>query len=78
LEISKTFDVILMVILLMAFVALALYEMVFLLRYRNDPARHGALISSGQVFPKGLVKFLFGEDADTSGRKGSPPNSGRQ
>ena len=74
-QIPKILDVILIVILLSTLVALALYKLLLLLRYRNDPAKREALISTGQVFPKRLAKFLFDEDAGTSGSKGSPPNS---
>ena len=74
-QISKVLDVILIVILVSAFVVLALYKLVLLLRYRNDLARREALISSGQVYPKWLAEFLFDEGGGAGVTKSSPSNS---
>jgi hypothetical protein len=68
-------DVILLATLVALFAALALYKVILLFCYRNDPAKREALISSGQVYPKRLRKFIFDEDAHTSDKKSSPLNS---
>lgn len=76
---AKALDVILMLVLVVALAALALYKVILLFHYRNDPAKRDALISSGQAYPQRLAKFIFDEDSDTRAReKLRPPNSGRQ
>jgi len=75
---AKVLDIILMVALVAGFAALSLYKLILWFRYRDDPVKREALISSGQVYPRRLAKWIFDEDADTSATKASPPNSGRK
>jgi hypothetical protein len=49
-----------------------------LYRYRDDPVKREALISSGQAFPKWLAKWIFNEEASTSATKGSLPDFDRK
>lgn len=46
--------------------ALSLYKLVALFRHRNDPAKRQAIISTTQVFPEWLTKFIYGENSGQS------------
>jgi len=56
------------------FVALLVYKLVLMFRYRDDPAKLKALVWMDQVFPKRLQRFIYDEDYDKAG-KASVPNS---
>ncbi len=56
---AKIIDMILIMMLAIGLVALTLYKLILLFCYRHDPAKREALISSGQVYPKWLAKFIF-------------------
>ena len=55
------------------FVAMLVYKLVLMRRYRNDPAKLEGLIWTDQVFPKRLKRFIYDEDADKA-EKASVPN----
>jgi uncharacterized membrane-anchored protein len=61
---ARVLDIILIVALAAGFAVLSLYKMTLLYRYRDDPVKREALISSGQVFPKWLARWVFNEEAD--------------
>ena len=71
---ARILDLILIVVSVAGFVALLLYKLVLMFRYRDDPAKLQALVWSDQVFPKRLHRFIYDEDADKA-RKASVPNS---
>jgi hypothetical protein len=75
---AKVLDMLLLVVSAAGFAALSLYKLILLFRYRNDPVKREALISSGQVYPKRLAKWIFGEVADTRAGKASLSNLGRK
>jgi hypothetical protein len=54
--------------------AILVYKLVLMLRYRNDPDKLRAVTGFGQVFPKRIKRFIYDEDADTVG-EASVPNS---
>lgn len=75
---AKVFDIILLTVFAAAFAGLSLYKLILWFRYRDDPAKREALVSSGQVYPKRLAKWIFDEDADTRATKASLPNLGHK
>jgi nitrate reductase gamma subunit len=70
----RMLDLIVIFLLVAVFVALTLYKVIVSFRYRNDPAKWEALISTGQVYPKRLMRFIFDENPDSE-KEPSPPNS---
>jgi len=56
-----TLDLIVRLILWAVFGALIVYKCALLFQYRHDAAKREALLSSGQVFPARLAKFIHGE-----------------
>jgi hypothetical protein len=72
---ARILDLILIALFLTAFVALVVYKVALMFRYRNDPDKLRALASSGQVLPKRIKRFVYDEDADTAVGP-SIPNSG--
>jgi hypothetical protein len=62
---ARILAITLIALFLAAFVALLLYKLVLMFRYRNDPDKLRALVSSGQVFPKPIKRFIYDEAADT-------------
>ena len=65
---AEIIDTFLIIAMLAMIVALALYKVILWFRYRKDPIKREALISSGQVYPKRLAKWIFDEDADTGAK----------
>ena len=66
---AEIIDTIVTMALLAMMMALALYKLFLWFRYRNDPVKREALISSGQLYPKRLAKWIFDEDANTGARR---------
>jgi hypothetical protein len=75
---AKVLDIILLTVFAATLAGLSVYKLILWFRYRDDPVKREALISSGQVYPKRLARWLLDEDADMSGGKASPPNLGRK
>ena len=71
---ARILDVILILISVGGCVAMLVYKLVLMHRYRNDPAKLQGLVWTDQVFPKRLQRFIYDEDADKAG-KASVPNS---
>jgi L-asparagine transporter-like permease len=65
---AKMLDLILIVVAVAGFMALSLYKLVLMFRYRNDQDKLRALVSSGQVFPKRLHRFIYDEDDAKAGK----------
>jgi hypothetical protein len=71
---ARTLDLILIAIFVAVFAALTIYKVILAFRYRDDPAKREALISTGQVYPKRLMRFIFDENPE-SNKEPPPPNS---
>ena len=71
---ARILDLILIVVSVAGFLALLIYKLVLMFRYRDDPDKLRALVWTDQVFPKRLQRFIYDEDADKAG-KASVPNS---
>ena len=75
---AKVLDIILIVVFVAGIAALSLYKLILFFRYRNDRVKREALISSDQVYPKGLARWMIDEDADKRAGKASLPSVGRK
>jgi len=64
----KTLNLILIALGWGSLMAILLYKLVLMFRYRNDPEKLRGLVSVGQVFPKRIKRFIFDEPADTPGK----------
>jgi hypothetical protein len=71
---ARTLDLVLIAIFFIVFAPLTIYKVILSFLYRDDPAKREALISTGQVFPKRLMRFIFDENPD-SNKEPPPPNS---
>jgi hypothetical protein len=72
---ARILDVALIVTCLAVYMGLSAYKLLLLWRYRNDPAKREALISTTQLWPKRLHRFLIDEDADRKLRRPPVSNS---
>jgi len=70
---ARTLDLIVIVLFIAVFVALVLYKVILLFRYRDEPAKWEAVISTGQVYPKRLMQFIFDEKPDSDSEP--PPHN---
>ena len=75
---ARVLDIILIGIFAALLVGSTLYKLIIWHRYRDDPAKREALISSGQVYPKWLTKFILDECDGTSTGKSWLPNQGHK
>ena len=58
---AKIVDMIAIVLALVGWMAMAVYKLILMHRYRNDPRKLDSVVWSDQVFPKRLKKFIFDE-----------------
>ena len=58
---GKIIDLVLIGLSMIAAAAGILYKLALWFRYRDVPVKRAALISSAQVYPKWLAKFIFDE-----------------
>ncbi len=73
---ARILDIILLTFLVAVLAAATLYKLKPWFRFRHDPTKLEALISSGQVYPEWLARFIFDGEAETDTTDVSPPNSG--
>ncbi len=59
---AKTLDLILVGIALCGGAAMLIYKLILMHRYRDDPEKLDALVSSDQVYPKKIRRFIFDDD----------------
>jgi hypothetical protein len=65
---TKNIDLVLVVFSFVLIAVLSVYKLVQLFRYRNDPLKRRALISTSQVYPEWLQRWMLGESSK-HGRK---------
>ena len=61
---AKTLDMVLIVITLGGWMAMLVYKLILMHRYRNDRKKLESVAWSDQVFPKRLRKFILDEHDD--------------
>lgn len=71
---AKFLDLVVVGLTIAGFVALLVYKLVLMYRYRDDPEKLEGLAWTDQMFPKRIQRFMYDEDYDKA-RKASAPKS---
>jgi hypothetical protein len=69
---AKTLDLIIVGLTVCGCAAMVVYKFVLMHRYRDDPRKLEGLISSDQVYPKSIHRWLIDADYDERMKAAKP------